>query len=68
MAKEFRAPVSSDFEIVENGKTVCWIRIKPSGIYGRKKESIPGMASRFQNLRRLPKSGENRKRSSEISN
>jgi hypothetical protein len=32
MAKEFRAPVSSDFEIIENGKTVCWIRVRPSGI------------------------------------
>jgi hypothetical protein len=32
MAKEFRAPVSRDFEIIDNEKTVCWIRVKPSGI------------------------------------
>lgn len=32
MAKKFRAKISSDFEIVENGATVGWIRIKPSGV------------------------------------
>ncbi len=32
MAKQFRARVSTDFEIVENGKTVGWIRVKPSGV------------------------------------
>jgi hypothetical protein len=32
MAKKFRAQVSADFEIVEGGKIVGWIRVKPSGI------------------------------------
>jgi hypothetical protein len=32
MAREFRAPESQDFKIVENGKVVGTVRIKPSAI------------------------------------
>jgi hypothetical protein len=32
MANKFKARVASDFEIVNNGATVGWIRVKPSGV------------------------------------
>jgi hypothetical protein len=32
MAKEFRAPTSQDFEIVENGQVFGTLRVRPSGI------------------------------------
>lgn len=40
MAKKFRARVSADFEITENGKSVGWIRVKPSAIlWGSRKHT-----------------------------
>jgi hypothetical protein len=63
MAKEFRAPVSRDFEIIENEKTVCWIRVKPSGILWSQKGYSLGTASRSKHLQSSPESTEKSKRS-----
>jgi hypothetical protein len=37
MAKAFRAPISVTFQIVEAGKVVGHIRVRPSGILWRRK-------------------------------
>ncbi len=37
MAKEFRAPVSEDFEIMEDGKKFGTLRVKPSTLLWKAK-------------------------------